>query len=79
MHVLDGLLSHESNLRITEGYTDTTGFADHVFALSHILEFCFAPRIRDLADKRLYMPGKASQWPAMSSLIGVLIRNALIE
>lgn len=38
-----------------------------------------APRSRDLADKRLYVPGKASQWPALSSLIGASIRNALIE
>lgn len=33
-----------------------TGFTDHVFALCHLLGFRFAPRIRDLADKRLYVP-----------------------
>ena len=49
-HVLDGLLYHESDLRIEEHYTDTTGFTDHVFALMHLLGFRFAPRIRDLAD-----------------------------
>jgi hypothetical protein len=32
-HVLDGLLYHESELRIEEHYTDTAGFTDHVFAL----------------------------------------------
>jgi len=32
-HVLDGLLYHESDLRIDEHYTDTAGFTDHVFAL----------------------------------------------
>lgn len=78
-HVLDGLLYHESDLRIAEHYTDTAGFTDHVFALCHLLGFSFAPRIRDLADKRLYVPGKASQWPALNSLIGASIRNALIE
>ena len=55
-HVLDGLLYHESDLRIEEHYTDTAGFTDHVFALCHLLGFRFAPRIRDLADKRLYVP-----------------------
>lgn len=50
-HVLDGLLHHESDLRIEEHYTDTSGFTDHVFALCHFLGFRFAPRIRDLADK----------------------------
>jgi Tn3 transposase DDE domain len=63
--VLDGLLYHESDLRIEEHYTDTAGFTDHVFALCHLLGFHFAPRIRDLADKRLYVPGKAAQWPTL--------------
>jgi hypothetical protein len=42
-YVLDGLLYHESNLRFVEHYTDTTGFADHVFAMMHLLGFRFAP------------------------------------
>jgi hypothetical protein len=67
-HVLDGLLYHESDLRIEEHYTDTAGFTDHVFALCHLLGFAFAPRIADLADKSLYVPGKASQWPACNRL-----------
>ncbi|MGB5035133.1 MAG: Tn3 family transposase, partial [Blastocatellia bacterium] len=49
-YVLDGLLYHESDLRIEEHYTDTAGFTDHVFALMHLLGFRFAPRIRDLKD-----------------------------
>ena len=60
-HVLDGLLYHESDLRIEEHYTDTAGFTDHVFALMHLLGFRFAPRIRDLADKRLYIHGDAKR------------------
>jgi TnpA family transposase len=35
-YVLDGLLYHESDLRIEEHYTDTAGFTDHVFALMHL-------------------------------------------
>lgn len=42
-HVLDGLLYHESDLRIEEHYTDTAGFTDHVFALTHLLGYRFAP------------------------------------
>jgi TnpA family transposase len=38
-YVLDGLLYHESDLRIEEHYTDTAGFTDHVFALMHLLGF----------------------------------------
>jgi TnpA family transposase len=78
-HVLDGLLYHESDLRIEEHYTDTSGFTDHVFALCHFLGFRFAPRIRDLADKRLYVPGKSGQWPALEPLIGGPLNLKLIE
>ena len=78
-HVLDGLLYHESELRIEEHYTDTAGFTDHVFALCHLLGFRFAPRIRDLADKRLYVPGKPAQWPDLSPMIGGSINTKIIE
>ena len=69
-HVLDGLLYHESDLRIEEHYTDTAGFTEHVFGLTQLLGFRFAPRIRDLADKRLYIHGDAKAYPTLTSLIG---------
>ncbi len=69
-HVLDGLLHHESDINIEEHYTDTAGFTDHVFALMQLLGFRFAPRIRDLADKRLYISGDAKRYPTLSGLIG---------
>ena len=69
-YVLDGLLYHESDLRIEEHYTDTAGFTDHVFGLMHLLGFRFAPRIRDLADKRLYIHGDTKQYPTLAEMIG---------
>jgi TnpA family transposase len=69
-HVLDGLLYHESDLKIEEHYADTAGFTDHVFALCYLLGFRFAPRIRDLADRCLYVPDKGSTYPALGNLIG---------
>ncbi len=69
-HVLDGLLYHESDLRIEEHYTDTAGFTDHVFGLCHLLGFRFAPRIRDLADRRLYTAEKAKRYPTLQPFIG---------
>ncbi len=54
-HILDGLLHHECSLDIREHYTDTAGAVDHVFGLCHLTGFRFAPRIRDLADRRLYV------------------------
>lgn len=69
-HVLDGLLHNESDINIEEHYTDTAGFTDHVFAIMQLLGFRFAPRIRDLADKRLYISGDAKRYPTLSGLIG---------
>lgn len=69
-YVLDGLLYHESDLQIEEHYTDTAGFTDHVFALMHLLGFRFAPRIRDLAEKKLYVPDGKKNYAAISSLVG---------
>ncbi len=37
-HELDGLLYHESELRIEEHYTDTNGFTDHIVALDELDE-----------------------------------------
>lgn len=67
---LDGLLYHKSDLRIEEYYTDTAGFTDHAFALCHLLGFRFAPRIRDLVDKRLYVPDPHREYAALAPLVG---------
>ena len=78
-YVLDGLLHHEADLNIYEHYTDTAGFTDHVFALMHLLGFKFAPRIRDLNDKKIYLPNKSSNYPKLSSMVGGHINLSLIE
>ena len=69
-YVLDGLLYHESDLRIVEHYTDTAGFTDHVFALMNLLGFRFAPRIRDLADTKLYVPNSDADYAGLKPMLG---------
>ena len=51
-------------------YTDTAGFTDHVFALTHLLGFRFAPRIRDLGDTKLYVPKREQPYAALRAMIG---------
>ena len=68
-YVLDGLLHHESDLRIEEHYTDTAGFTDHVFGLMHLLGFRFAPCIRDLGDTKLFIPKSDVSYDALKPLI----------
>ena len=77
-HVLDGLLHHESSIDIREHYTDTAGAIDHVFGPCHLLGFRFAPRIRDLADRRLYVVGARTAYKALDPLIGGTIDMRII-
>ena len=68
--MLDGLLYHESDLRVEAPYTDTAGFTDPVFALMHRLGFRFAPRIRDLKDTKLYISKSDAGYDALKPMIG---------
>lgn len=54
-HVLDGLLHHGAELRIERHHTDGGGVSDHVFALCHLLGFRFAPRIPNIAARKLHL------------------------
>lgn len=72
-HVLDGLLYHQTGMQIEEHYTDTGGVTDHVFGLCHLFGFRFAPRIRDLRDRRLYLfPGEKAE-PVLAPIVGGFI------
>jgi TnpA family transposase len=57
-------------LEIREHYTDTAGAIEHVFGLCHLLGFRFAPRIRDLADRRLYVADSRAVYTALNPMIG---------
>ena len=75
----DGLLYHETDLEIAEHYSDTGAFTDQIFGICQLLGFRYAPRIRDLADKRLHPFEKASSYPVLESLIGDRINVGQIE
>ena len=79
-YVLDGLhhRAHQTDLRIAEHYTDTAGATDHVFGLCHLLGYRFAPRIKDLKDRKLYTVEKPANWPLLAPLIGDTVETAAI-
>ena len=79
LYFIDGLLNHETDLDIKEHYTDTAGYSDLVFGLCHLLGFRFAPRIRDLADSKLYTFTKASDYPKIEKMLKGHIRTKLIK
>jgi TnpA family transposase len=79
-YVLDGLHhhAHQTDLRIVEHYTDTAGATDHVFGLCHLLGYRFAPRIKDLKNRKLYTVEKPGTWPLLEPLIGDTVETAAI-
>jgi TnpA family transposase len=79
IHVIDGLLHHETDLNIEEHYTDTAGYTDQVFGLAHLLGFRFAPRLRDLSDSKLYLIDKANSFENIDSLFNGKINLNLIK
>lgn len=79
VHVIDGLLEHETDLCITEHYTDTAGYTDQVFGLSHLLGFVFAPRIRDISDSKLYLLPGMELKKNINNLTSARINTNIIE
>ena len=77
-YVVDGLLYHEADLSIAVHHTDGGGVSDHNFALMHLLGVRFAPRIPNLADRRLYAFGPASTWPTLAPFIAGRAEEKLI-
>lgn len=78
-HVLDGLLDHRSGLRIAEHFTDTGGATDHVFGILMLLGFGFAPRLRDIRDRRLHILPGMQVPPLLGGLVGDSVKVDLIE
>jgi TnpA family transposase len=79
LHVLDGLLYHQSDVTVRRHHTDGGGDSDLVFALCSLLGFQFAPRIPDLKSRKLYCFDKPSTYPALEPLIAGRINVALIR
>lgn len=77
-YVLDGLFDHDTILEIEEHFTDTGGASDHVFALFTLIEKRFAPRLRNLKDRKFHTFEKADSYPALANHIGAPINTALI-
>lgn len=78
IYVLDGLFDHDTILEIEELFTDTGGASDHVFALFALVGKRFAPRLRNIKDRKFHTFEKADAHPALANHIGAPINTALI-
>ena len=78
-YILDGLLMNDAGRRVRQHFADTGGFPDHVFAACALLGYRFAPRIRDLPQKRLYAFTPNATPANVRALVGGKINEPLIE
>lgn len=78
VYVLDGLFDHDTILEIEELFTDTGGASDHVFALFCLVGKRFAPRVRNIKDRKFHTFEKADAYPMLANHIGAPINTALI-
>nr|WP_242834311.1 transposase [Clostridium pasteurianum] len=62
-----------------EHYTDTAGYTDQIFGLSHLLGFHFAPRIRDISELTLYSFNKPSNYSKIEKIIKGNINLKIIK
>ena len=53
-YVLDGILDNTTSLDPERHTTDTHGFTEALWGLCHLLGLDFMPRLKDLADQRLW-------------------------
>jgi TnpA family transposase len=79
VHVIDGLLHHETDLDIIEHYTDTAGFTEQTFGLCHLLGFRFAPRLRDVANVKLYYFNKSIGYSNIDNILKSKINTTIIK
>ena len=77
-YVLDGLFDQDTVLDIQEHFTDTGGASDHVFGLFALIGKRFAPRLRNLKDRKFHTFEKGDAYPALSNHIGAPINATLI-
>lgn len=79
-YVLDEILNNETELPIMEHTTDTAGYTELIFALFNLLGLRFSPRIRDLADQKLYRTSTIAleSYPKLQTYVQDVIQSARI-
>ncbi len=64
-YVLDGLM-HNDVVQTEIHSTDTHGYSEALFGVTHLLDFYFAPRIKGFAKQRLYSFEKISSYKLLN-------------
>ena len=79
IHVLDGIVNHDSAIDISAHHTDGGGASDHVFAAMYLLGIKFQPRMPSLKERKLYAFEPRSKYGVLTPFIGERLDRRLIE
>jgi TnpA family transposase len=79
IHVLDGLVNHDSAIDILAHHTDGGGLSDHVFAVMYLLGIKFQPRMSSPNDRRLYSFEAKGRYASLTPFMGERLDRKLIE
>lgn len=79
LHVLDGLLANDTNIRPEMVSTDTAGASEVIFALAWCLGYRWAPRLADLPDLRLWRIDPHAHYSPLDTLARHRINTRLIS
>ena len=77
-YVLDGLLDNDTSLAPRLHTTDTHGFTEALWGLCHLLGINFMPRLKDLADQRLWLAVNVSVPDALTALFAGSIDTTIL-
>lgn len=68
MYILEGLLEHETSLKITEIMADTAGTSEVVFGLFWLIGYQFSPRLADIGTARFWRCDPQADYGALNTL-----------
>ncbi len=78
--MIEGLIKHETEMKIEESYTDNRGQSEIAFAFCHFLGIDLMPRFSKVKYKKLYSPEKdISKYSNLKTVIEKPINWKLIE
>ncbi|BDD02359.1 Tn3 family transposase [Persicobacter psychrovividus] len=79
VHILDGLMNHQSKLNPTKVHADTQGQNEPAFGLAYLLGIELMPRIRNLKDLTLYKVAEEDQYKTVNEVFTKSIDWQLIQ
>ena len=79
--MIEGLIRHDTEMRVEKNFVDSHGQSEVAFAFCHLLGTVrLMPRLKRLNYERLYLPdnGMADEYPHLAGTFARAIRGDLI-